>query len=332
MKKILKSLGAVAVCVPVAAFAACGLKPADDPAATYATFAEKYTAAATALATGNAYLDSYMLLTVQAEGENGKVDLSAKQEAAYNITDSVVNTAAFSLTETTAYTSAEGAEDKSSSVLTNYFVDNTIYARTVTTAGEQVSDVKSVSESEAMPMDPASLLISLNADYNTAIAGMQNVVVQTSDDGTQMKLTAEVDPQLLNEYLSLVSGALGDYDFEIKTSIVYSMRFDFAGNLLYTEMETQCWVSIAQPEAPEGDEGGVSAQADGEENDGNEGSESGNEEQTPAAPTPTDHAYVRIYQKTSVKDGNPVKLPTAAQLEAYKEEPATPPEEGGENA
>ena len=42
MKKTWKSIGAIAVSVPMVAFAACGLQKSEDPAATYATFAEKY--------------------------------------------------------------------------------------------------------------------------------------------------------------------------------------------------------------------------------------------------------------------------------------------------
>ena len=94
MKKTWKSIGAIAVSVPMVAFAACGLQKSEDPAATYAAFAEKYNAAVASYAESDLFLDVYETVSVNAEGANGKMSLSYVDDSSYDFANGAITRAA----------------------------------------------------------------------------------------------------------------------------------------------------------------------------------------------------------------------------------------------
>ena len=122
MKKTWKSIGAIAVSVPMVAFAACGLQKSEDPAATYATFAEKYNAAVAGYAEGNLFLDYYETISVNAEGANGKMILSSVNDSSCDFANGVTTRAAVSQKMNVAATVGD-TETKNEMSVTAYLAD-----------------------------------------------------------------------------------------------------------------------------------------------------------------------------------------------------------------
>ncbi|MBQ8352288.1 MAG: hypothetical protein IJY34_00690 [Clostridia bacterium] len=328
MKKTWKSIGAIAVSVPMVAFAACGLQKSEDPAATYATFAEKYNAAVAGYAESDLFLDVYETVSVNAEGANGKMSLSYVNDEAYDFASGVITRAAASQKMNMAMTVGE-TETKSETSATAYLLDGFSYVHQIVKDGENESEIKlkETASTDDTTINPSKFLIFPEGTFEEPFVGTENVVIQANKSNTHMKITADLDPMAIYEYLMGADEVLGEYDYDVEASFTFSVRFDNAGNLLYTEMLMEGKVSIAAAEeAPEEnpDEGvePVSEELDGAETPDGSEAEGGEEtpdetpEEEPA--TPTDNASVRVYRKVSVKDGSTVKAPTEAQLESYK--------------
>ncbi len=329
MKKTWKSIGAIAVSVPMVAFAACGLQKSEDPAATYAAFAEKYNSAVAGFAEGDLFLDCYDTLSVNAEGENGKMSISYANDASYDFASGALTRAATSQQVKMSTTVGE-KETTSEMSYTAYLTDGLAYIHEVMKDGEAERDVKlkqTVSEDDTAT-DLSMLLVFPEGSFEEAFVGMENIVVQSNKNNTHMKITADANPMMIYEYLSGAEEVLGEYDYDVEASMSFSVRFDNAGNLLYSEMLIEGKVSIAQPEEtpdenPDDGVEPISEDLSGDENNDssdNSSDDSSNDgEETPEEPAaPTDNASVRVYRKVSVKDGSTVKLPTEAQLAEYK--------------
>ena len=322
MKKTWKSIGAIAVSVPMVAFAACGLQKSEDPAATYATFAEKYNAAVASYAEGDLFLDVYETVSVNAEGANGKMSLSYVNDEAYDFASGVITRAAASQKMNTVMTLGE-TETKSETSATAYLLDGFSYVHQIVKDGEDESEVKlkEAVSTDGESIDPSMLLVFPEGAFEEAFVGMENVVIQANKNNTHMKITADLDPMEIYEYLMGADEVLGEYDYDVEASFTFSVRFDNAGNLLYTEMLMEGKVSIAAAEeTPDEDVEPASEDLSADETpDGSEGGEETPDETPEEEPaTPTDNASVRVYRKVSVKDGSTVKAPTEAQLESYK--------------
>ena len=322
MKKTWKSIGAIAVSVPMVAFAACGLQKSEDPAATYATFAEKYNAAVAGYAESDLFLDVYETVSVNAEGANGKMSLSSVSDSSYDFASGALTRGAASEKMNTTMTLGE-TEIKSETSATAYLLDGFSYVHQIVKDGEDESEIKlkEAVSTDGESIDPSMLLVFPEGAFEEAFVGMENVVIQANKNNTHMKITADLDPREIYEYLMDAGEVLGEYDYDVEASMTYSVRFDNAGNLLYTEMLMEGKVSIAAAEETP-DEGVEPASEDLSADETPDGSEGGEEtpdetpEEEPA--TPTDNASVRVYRKVSVKDGSTVKAPTEAQLESYK--------------
>ena len=322
MKKTWKSIGAIAVSVPMVAFAACGLQKSEDPAATYATFAEKYNAAVAGYAESDLFLDVYETVSVNAEGANGKMSLSYVNDEAYDFANGAITRAAASQKMNTVMTLGE-TETKSETSATAYLLDGFSYVHQIVKDGENESEIKlkETASTDDTTINPSKFLVFPEGAFEEAFVGMENVVIQANKNNTHMKITADLDPMAIYEYLMGADEVLGEYDYDVEASMTYSVRFDNAGNLLYTEMLMEGKVSIAATEETP-DEGVEPASEDlsaDETPDGSEGGEETPDETPEEEPvTPTDNASVRVYSKVSVKDGSTVKAPTEAQLESYK--------------
>ena len=322
MKKTWKSIGAIAVSVPMVAFAACGLQKSEDPAATYATFAEKYNAAVASYAEGDLFLDVYETVSVNAEGTNGKMSLSYVDDSSYDFANGAITRAAASQKMNTTMTLGE-TETKSETSATAYLLDGFSYVHQIVKDGENESEIKlkETASTDDTTINPSKFLVFPEGAFEEAFVGMENVVIQANKNNTHMKITADLDPMAIYEYLMGADEVLGEYDYDVEASFTFSVRFDNAGNLLYTEMLMEGKVSIAAAEETP-DENVEPASEDLSADETPDGSEGGEEtpdetpEEEPA--TPTDNASVRVYSKVSVKDGSTVKAPTEAQLESYK--------------
>ena len=322
MKKTWKSIGAIAVSVPMVAFAACGLQKSEDPAATYATFAEKYNAAVASYAEGDLFLDVYETVSVNAEGANGKMSLSYVNDEAYDFASGVITRAAASQKMNTVMTLGE-TETKSETSATAYLLDGFSYVHQIVKDGENESEIKlkETASTDDTTINPSKFLVFPEGAFEEAFVGMENVVIQANKNNTHMKITADLDPMEIYEYLMGADEVLGEYDYDVEASFTFSVRFDNAGNLLYTEMLMEGKVSIAAAEeTPDEDVEPASEDLSADETpDGSEGGEETPDETPEEEPaTPTDNASVRVYRKVSVKDGSTVKAPTEAQLESYK--------------
>ena len=318
MKKTWKSIGAIAVSVPMVAFAACGLQKSEDPAATYATFAEKYNAAVASYAEGDLFLDVYETVSVNAEGANGKMSLSSISDSSYDFSNGALTRAAASAKMNTAMTLGE-TEIKSETSATTYLLDGFSYVHQIVKDGEDESEIKlkEAVSTDGESIDPSMLLVFPEGAFEEAFVGMENVVIQANKNNTHMKITADLDPMAIYEYLMGADEVLGEYDYDVEASFTFSVRFDNAGNLLYTEMLMEGKVSIAAAEETP-DEGVEPASEDLSADETPDGSEGGEETPEEEPATPTDNSSVRVYRKVSVKDGSTVKAPTEAQLESYK--------------
>lgn len=322
MKKTWKSIGAIAVSVPMVAFAACGLQKSEDPAATYATFAEKYNAAVASYAEGDLFLDVYETVSVDAEGANGKMSLSSVSDSSYDFSNGALTRGAASEKMNTTMTLGE-TEIKSETSATAYLLDGFSYVHQMVKNGEDESEVKlkEAVSTDGESIGPSMLLVFPEGAFEEAFVGMENVVIQANKNNTHMKITADLDPTAIYEYLMGADEVLGEYDYDVEASFTFSVRFDNAGNLLYTEMLMEGKVSIAAAEeTPDEDVEPASEDLSADETpDGSEGGEETPDETPEEEPaTPTDNASVRVYRKVSVKDGSTVKAPTEAQLESYK--------------
>lgn len=319
MKKTWKSIGAIAVSVPMVAFAACGLQKSEDPAATYAAFAEKYNAAVAGYAEGNLFLDYYETISVNAEGANGKMILSSVNDSSYDFANGVTTRAAASQKMNVAVTVGD-AETKNEMSVTAYLADGVSYMHQIESVGEEKREIKlkEAASTDIEPIDLSVLMLFPEGTFEEAFTGMENVVVQANKNNTHMKITADVDPMMIYQYLMGADEVLGEYDYDVEASMVFSVRFDNAGNLLYSEMLMEGKVSIAAAEEGTPDEGVEPASDNLDADETPDGSEGGEETPEEESATPTDNASVRVYRKVSIKDGSAVKLPTAAQLETYK--------------
>ena len=309
MKKTWKAIGAIAVSVPMIAFASCGLQKSDDPAATFATFAEKFTTATAGFAEGNLYLDYYQSVSLSAKGTNGEMSLSSISDNAFDFVDGkLVKCAATANMESLA--KVGDTEQKDAIEYSYYLTDGFSYTAMSLTAGGETQESKLKAEVSGEEFEIAiEDLFSFPTDFESAFAGMENIVVESNQSNTLMKITADADAALFAEYLSDASSVLGDYNYDVNATITLTVRFDHAGNLLYVESLMECSLSVA--------EGANSDVVPTEEEVGGEETpDDGNEEETPA--TPTDSATVRIYQKATVKNASVVKLPTAEILATYK--------------
>lgn len=322
MKKTWKSIGAIAVSVPMVAFAACGLQKSEDPAATYATFAEKYNAAVASYAESDLFLDVYETVSVNAEGTNGKMSLSYVDDSSYDFANGAITRAAASQKMNMAMTVGE-TETKSETSATAYLLDGFSYVHQIVKDGEDESEIKlkEAASTDDVAIPPSKLLIFPEGTFEEPFVGTENVVIQADKNNTHMKITADLDPMEIYEYLMGADEVLGEYDYDVEASFTFSVRFDNAGNLLYTEMLMEGRVSIAAAEeTPDEDVEPASEDLSADETpDGSEGGEETPDETPEEEPaTPTDNASVRVYRKVSVKDGSTVKAPTEAQLESYK--------------
>jgi len=322
MKKTWKSIGAIAVSVPMVAFAACGLQKSEDPAATYATFAEKYNAAVASYAESDLFLDVYETVSVNAEGANGKMSLSYVNDEAYDFASGVITRAAASQKMNMAMTVGE-TETKSETSATAYLLDGFSYVHQIVKDGENESEIKlkETASTDDTTINPSKFLVFPEGAFEEAFVGMENIVIQANKNNTHMKITADLNPTEIYEYLMGADEVLGEYDYDVEASFTFSVRFDNAGNLLYTEMLMEGKVSIAvAEETPDEDVEPASEDLSADETpDGSEGGEETPDETPEEEPaTPTDNASVRVYRKVSVKDGSTVKAPTEAQLESYK--------------
>lgn len=317
MKKTWKSIGAIAVSVPMIAFAACGLQKSEDPAATFTTFAEKFTAATAGFVEGELYLDYYQSATMSAKGANGEMSLTSISDNAFDFVDGkLVKCAAIANMET--FAKLGDVEEKTAFDYSYYLTGGFSYTFMSTAMGEETQETKlkaAVSEEElGMPIE--DLFSFPTESFETAFAGMENVVIESNKNNTLMKLTADVNVAFFAEYLTEAEGILGDYNYNADATLTLTIRFDNAGNLLYVETLMECSLSVAEEtnnevSPTEESVGGEETPDGGETPDGEE-----TPEEEPA--TPTDSATIRIYQKATVKDGSVVKLPSAEVLATYK--------------
>ena len=297
MKKTWKSIGAIAVSVPMVAFAACGLQKSEDPAATYATFAEKYNAAVAGYAESDLFLDVYETVSVNAEGANGKMSLSSISDSSYDFSNGALTRGAVSEKMNMAMTVGE-TETKSETSATAYLLDGFSYVHQIVKDGEDESEIKlkEAVSTDSESIDPSMLLVFPEGAFEEAFVGMENVVIQANKNNTHMKITADLDPMAIYEYLMGADEVLGEMLMEGKVSIA-------AAEETPDENVEPASEDLSADETPDGSEGGEETPDE-------------TPEEEPA--TPTDNASVRVYSKVSVKDGSTVKAPTEAQLEAYK--------------
>lgn len=361
MKKIWKTISACALCVPVAALAACGLQDVSDPAATWADFSQKAEKTTTDFAENGFYAAMYQTISVNAVGENGSLNLSATIDADMDATkEGTCERLALGLDLDMQMVDANGEEATAVLDVTAYVLDNAAYIDYAMKAdGEEQKDKvkQALTEEDVLPVSMfVTELEALNTSYDEVAASSPDLKLQTNKQGNLLKITTSVPEEAVATFAPLTDAVLGDYEYETECTLTLTYRFNNAGDLLYIEQEIVYTKTVIVNEEPAPEEGnpdeGVEPAADGDLEGGStegEGSteggsteggntegEGGNTEseapETEEPTTPDDNATIRLYKKTSFKDGSTVKLPSSDQLADFKAEgEETPTPDDGDN-
>lgn len=343
MKKIWKTISACALCVPVAALAACGLQDVSDPATTWADFAQKAEKVTADFAENGFYAAMYQTISVNAAGENGSLNLSAVLDADIDATkEGICDRLALTLDLDMQMVDANGEEENSAIDLTAYVLDNAAYLDYAMKANgeEETKKVKqALTEEDVIPVSMfVTELDALQSPYDEVVASSPDLKLQTNKQGNLLKITTSVPQEAVAMYSALTDAVLGDYDYETNCTLTMTYRFNNAGELLYLEQEIVYTQNVIVNEQPAPDEGnpdeGVAPVADDVEggNTEGEGGTEGEAPETEVPATPDDHATIRVYKKTSFKDGSTVKLPSSGQLADFKAEgEETPTPDEGDN-
>lgn len=322
MKKTFKTIGAFAACVPVAALAACGLKPAQNPAATRNDFAAKYTAAYEALTAGDAFLEIYDVLSISADGEKGTYRQNTVTAADYEIQKGSLVKAALSSSEEA---SAKIGEDTPSQKINieKYVKDGMIYLCQTTKNNDQTEQTTSVEplSAEDAALSFETLFFFPDETFIENFLTAEELTVKCNKNNTQMELSAPIDLAAFEAILTEISVVMGEYEYDYETLMTYTVRFDNAGNLLYFETEFTCKAKALAP---------VQAEENTESGETTENGENTESEETPVPEAPSDQATVTQRTRVTVKDASTVKLPSQSYLDAFKKE-NVPSEETPDN-
>ncbi len=352
MKKIWKTISACALCVPVAALAACGLQDVSDPAATWADFSKKAEKTTTDFSENGFYAAMYQTISVNAAGENGSLNLSATVDADMDATkEGTYERLALDLDLDMQMVNADGEEATAVLDLTAYVLDNAAYLDYAMKAdGEEQNDKvkQALTEEDVLPVSMfVTELEALNTPYDEVVASSPDLKLQTNKQGNLLKITTSVPEEAVEPYSTLADAVLGDYEYETECTLTLTYRFNNAGDLLYIEQELVYTKTVIVNEEPAPEEGtpdeGVEPVADGDLEGGSTEGEGGNTEgeggaegeapETEEPATPDDNATIRLYKKTAFKDGSTVKLPSSDQLADFKAEgEETPTPDDGDNS
>ena len=319
MKKTLKLFGVFAACIPVAALTACGLKPAADPAATYQAFAEKYHTARKELLVGEAYFTSYNSVTISAKGAKGTLEQRTVTDADIETANGLVTKGAIWATQDS---STELGEEKESYDLSleGYITNGGFYQKQTLSTAENTTEETTVEPFTAEDGTNiyAETLFFPTEEFIEEYCLAEELEVKCNKSNTQMQMSAPLNPLVFFSELNTVSSVLGDYEYDYDTSLTYTIRFDNAGNLLYTEMELYCKATAIAPQATEADD---DQSVDGENSENGE-----TENDSAATPAPIDSVTITAYSRVNIKDASTVRLPSQSQLESFKPQDTIPDE------
>ncbi len=345
MKKILKTISACALCVPVAALAACGLQDVSDPAETWADFSQKAEKTMTDFSENGFYAAMYETISIKAAGENGSLNLSAMLDADIDVTkEGACERLALDLGLDMQMVNANGEEATAALDLTAYVKDSTAYLDYAMKAdGEEQKDKvkQALTEEGVLPVSMfVTELETLQVSYDEVAASYPDLKLQTNKQGNLLKITTKTPEEAVATFAPLTDVVLGDYEYETECTLTQTYRFNNAGDLLYIEQELVYTKTVIVNEEPAPEEGnpdeGVAPASDSDVEGGNTEGEGGTEGEAPETETPAtpdDNATIRLYKKTSFKDGSTVKLPSSDQLADFKGEgEETPTPDEGDNS
>lgn len=300
MKKSAKHVLAIACLLPFAfSAAACSAFPevADaDLENVYNGYVEKYETALSTLADKDFFLNYYVSQISTIEQGGYALSSTATRTGDADVNAGKISRSAISIK--TANTEKDGDTEQSTSKNTFlYTLSDGVYKKTVSKTGDETAEEKSFTASETPEtFDYTSVFVAF-PDFADMTDGSINVFADANGQGMRLEYGYAQE-----------GGAFENLDctgLETVETFTYVMtvRFDYAGNLLYVEMEQIVRFTAATPQANTPEQGDAEMMSD-----------SGNENTLP----PNGKAYQRLYIKTTFKNASTVKVPTAKELETYK--------------
>lgn len=300
MKKFAKHALALACVLPFAFSAtACSSFPEvaeTDRESVYTEYATKYENALAALSEKDFFLNYYVSQISTAEQGAYASSTTATAEMDADVSAGKVSRAATTVKTTETVKSGDTEESSSQNTFTYTLADGT-YQKTEQRSGDETTEEKSFTASETpsnFELDGAFLAL---PDFATLTAGGE-VTVYADANGQGMRF----------EYVLSETG--GNYDgldctgLETKEETTYAVtvRFDYAGNLLSIEAEMISRFTATAPQTSEPEQGGAEMMSD-----------------VQTTLPPNAKGYQRIYFKTTLRNASTVKVPTAKELETYKQ-------------
>ena len=253
------------------------------------------------------YLNYYVSTRESVEQGENKRESKMTAEADLDATSGKQARAATTVEQSQSTTTADGTTTLSQKSYLYALADG-VYQKTVQTEGDNVTEEKSFT-AKAEGAEETFTVTDFFAELPTfaELSAQGDVKLFADANGRGMRI----------EYSFVETGVnYGGLDVEgletvAETTYSITLRFDVVGKLLTFETEMIMRFNATAPtaNAPESGEGegGVEAMS--------ESGEGGGENTLP----PNGKAYERYYVKATVKDGSSVKLPSATELETYKQ-------------
>lgn len=338
MKKLAKIFAVLCTAIPVAALSACNPLNAvsdENKLSVYQDYAAKLTASLTEMLTGDTYLNSYTSVMFNTQSGEDSARLEMRMDGDFDFTDAVVTRMSQKVTIEQLFIEG-GTELEGGAEMRAYLNSDGLYQyNQETIPGNDALENKSFITLEELTASGLPTLedsIPLPQGFDSAEAFLSlygGAEWFTAEDGTKLQIKSNATTYNAPYYREMLE-LLGGEGINVQMEQTITLTFDKQGNVLFFEYEIIAnATSTTNPPQTEGGNEEAALQNEEQPEDLPEDGETNGEENTqPETESPANNSgYYRYYTKTSVKEGSTVKLPTAAELETYKEPAKAPDEE-----